>query len=66
MATAAHTLVIRTITIDGELVAEDTDFAEDARFEWFNEIVRQADDTDVVQLIDSADDSVLLEHIVQD
>lgn len=42
---------------------EDTDFSEDARFDWFDEILRQSDEGDTVQLIDTSDDRVITEQI---
>lgn len=59
-----HPYLIRVITADSELVLEDTDFAEDARYDWFDEIVRSSDDGEIVQLINTDDDSVMHEHIV--
>lgn len=60
----AHTLAVRTITSDGILVAEDTDFAEDAMYDWFEEIARQAESGEVVQLIDLSDDRVIEERLI--
>lgn len=61
-----HELLIRTITVDGELVAEDRDFAESAQWDWFDEVVKEAQPGEVVQLIDEASDYVLGEEIIGD
>lgn len=49
----SHGLTVRVITEDGELVSEDSDFSEDAKWDWFDETRRTADAGTVVQLIDS-------------
>lgn len=58
-----HTLEVRVITEDGILVLSDTDFAEDAQYDWFEEVLRNAEENEVVQLIDNSDDSVIIEKI---
>lgn len=59
-----HDFLIRVSTVDGELVTEDTDFSEDARFDWFSEVARQAEAGEVVQLISISDDRVILEELL--
>lgn len=59
-----HDFLIRVITIDGELVLEDTDFAEGSEWDVFNEILLQSIPGEVVQLIDN--DLVLAEKTVED
>lgn len=63
---ADHTFLIRILSEDGEVLLEDTDFAEDARFDWFDENLRQATAGEIVQLIDTSDDRVLVEEIRED
>lgn len=65
MATT-HDYCIRTITVDGELVTEDRDFAEHAAWDWFDEVVRGAQPGEVVQLIDEASNYVLGEQIIDE
>ena len=60
----AHTLEIRVITEDGELVSTDTDFREDAAYDWFDTVLRTSEAGEVVQLIDNSDDRVLHEQRV--
>ena len=58
-----HNLEVRIITEDGILVLSDTDFAEEAQYDWFAEILHNAEPGEVVQLIDNSDDRVILEEI---
>lgn len=58
-----HNLEIRVITEDGILVSSDTDFAEDAQYDHFAEVLRNAEENEVVQLIDNSDDRVIAEEI---
>lgn len=58
-----HNLEVRVITEDGILVLSDTDFAEDAQYDWFAEVLRNAEENEVVQLIDNSDDRVIAEEI---
>jgi len=58
-----HNFLIRTFTTDGILVGEDADFAEDARFDWFEQSVDFAESGEVVQLIDTENDRVVVEKI---
>lgn len=57
----SHTLQIRVITEDGELVSEDSDFREDAAYDFMDTVAMTSDRGEVVQLIDTADDRVLSE-----
>lgn len=67
MATNTENIfLIRILSEDGEVILEDTDFAEDARFDWFDENLRQATAGETVQLIDTSDDRVLVEEIRED
>jgi len=63
----AHTFLIRISTADGILVGEDTDFAEDARWDWFDQTINFATPGEVIQLIDrangTADGVVIAEEI---
>lgn len=63
----AHTFLIRVSTADGILVGEDTDFAEDARWDWFDQTINFAAHGEVIQLIDrsngTADGVVIAEEI---
>lgn len=61
---APHTLVIRVLTEDGELIDTTSDFAEDAAYDFFDSVVLSCATDEVVQLIDTADDRVLSERIV--
>lgn len=58
-----HSFLVRVLSKDGEVLMEDTDFSEGARFDWFDEILRQSDEGDIVQLIDTSDDRVITEQI---
>lgn len=58
--------LIRILSEDGEVIFEDTDFAEEARFDWFDENLRQATAGEIVQLIDTSDDRVIVEQIRED
>ena len=58
-----HSFLIRILSEDGEVILEDTDFSEDARFDWFEENHRQATAGEVIQLIDTANDRVIEEKI---
>lgn len=55
-----HTYEVRVFTSDGILELSDTDFAEDARWDWFAETAKQYPDF-VVQLLDG--DRVLAEEL---
>lgn len=67
MATNTENIfLIRILSEDGEVILEDTDFAEEARFDWFDENLRQAKVGETVQLIDTSDDRVLVEEIHED
>ena len=59
-----NTHMIRVITVDGELLFEEDDFATDPMWEFFDETVRMGNPGDVVQLIRVADDYVEAETIV--
>ncbi len=56
-----HSFLIGILSEDGEVLLEDTDFSEDARFDWFEENHRQAAAGDVFELIDSSDGRVISE-----
>lgn len=58
--------LIRILSEDGEVIFEDTDFAEEARFDRFDENLRQATAGEIVQLIDTSDDRVIVEQIRED
>lgn len=58
-----HSFLIRILSEDGEVLLEDTDFSEDARFDWFDENHRQAAAGEVIQLIDIANDRVVEQKI---
>jgi len=58
-----HNFLIRVFTTDGIFVGEDSDFAEDARFDWFEQSYAFAESGEVVQLIDSENDRVIIEKI---
>lgn len=62
MATSTHGLTVRTISEDGMFISEDSDFSEDACYDWFNEVLRQAESGEIVQLIDS-ENNVLAEEL---
>lgn len=58
MANTNHPYTVRTITEDGILVSEDSDFSEDARWDFFNETLRQAQAGEIVQLINDEDNRI--------
>lgn len=59
-----HSYEIRILSEDGELLLEDTDFAEDARFIWFDQILMEsADPGQTVQLIEKTDGTIVEEQI---
>lgn len=62
--TAPHTLVIRVLSEDGELLDTIDDFREDACYDFFDTVLRTSDHGEVVQLIDTSDDRVMTERIV--
>ena len=58
-----HSFVIRVFSEEGEMVLEDTDFSVDGRVDWFEEILRQSDEGEVVQLVDTSDNRVIFEKV---
>lgn len=60
---ADHKFAIRVLSTDGEIISIDSDFREDARYDFFETVVNTSDAGDVVQLIDTSDDCVLAEEI---
>lgn len=65
MANTNHPYTVRTITEDGILVFEDSDFSEDAVWEFFNETIRQSKVGEIVQLINNEDNHIEAESIVE-
>jgi hypothetical protein len=60
---ATHTLVIRVLSEDGEVLATDNDFREDACYDFFDTVLKCSSRGEVVQLIDTFDDRVMAEQI---
>lgn len=65
MANTNHPYTVRTITEDGILVTEDSDFNEDARWDFFEETVRQSKVGEIVQLINDEDNHIVAETRVE-
>lgn len=61
---APHTLVIRVLSEDGELLDTSDDFREDACYDFFDTVLKSNAHGEVVQLIDTSDDRVMAEQIV--
>lgn len=59
----AYNYLIRTMTVDGELVGEETNFVEEAMYEYFWQFSKLIKPGEVAQLIDISDDRVLSEVI---
>lgn len=59
-----HSYEVRILSEDGELILEDSDFAEEARFIWFDQILKEsADPGQTVQLVEKADGTIVEEKI---
>lgn len=62
-----HSWVIRVVSADGEDIYEDNDFAEDARFDWFDEMLRNtAEIGESVELMDTSNGHIVLTVVKKD
>lgn len=58
---APYAVIIRDSKTN-EVLLEDTDFSADARYDWFEENCISALSTEVVQLVDRSNNSVIIEE----
>lgn len=58
---APYAVIIRDSKTN-EVLFEDTDFSSDARYDWFEQNCISALSTEVVQLVDRSNNSVLIEE----
>lgn len=58
-----HNFQIRILTENGELALEDVDFAENARWDLFEQHLREATRGETVQLINIEENRVLCEEM---
>lgn len=65
----AHTFLIRVSTADGVLLGEDNDFAEEDRYDLFDQTIDYAAHGEVIQLIDCANgtaDGVVIGEVIKE